>query len=374
MGSQKNLYRFGFIIPNLDYGGAEKVCATYVNELSKLGHSCRIFLSEDSIQFPLNPSVSIRVINSTTKKRGLGKLLFLFRFYSALANEIQSFSPDILVSSLPLANLQTLIALKFMPAQKRPYCIIRQEGKFRGPTGFLTKRLYPTADIIIAVSKGLRNHILNKLCLSPHKVVTIYNPFNLNEVETQSLKEVDHPWFASKIPVIINVARLVKEKNLRLLIRAFKKVTMEKPAHLVLIGEGPLKPELENLVTRLGLSHSVCFLGFVKNPYRYISKSKVFVLSSRSEGLPSVLIEAMCCETLVVSTNCEFGPKEIIKDEHSGYLVSPDNEIALANKILSVLDQKKSSALIVENAKEAIKKFDLPHIMSEFFSLLPKKK
>ncbi len=366
-----NKHRFVFIIPSLDFGGAERICATYVNALSRMGHPCRVLLSENTIRFPLDPSVSTVVINSSTEKKGIGKLLFLVRYYRKLAKAIRSFSPDVLVSSLRVANVQTLIAAKLIPAPKRPLCIIRQEGMFREPPDFLTRRLYPAADMILAVSEGLRDYLIKQLRLPPGKVVTAHNPFDLKEVESLAEKEVDHPWFASEIPIIINVSRLVEQKNHRLLIRAFQQVTRKMPARLVLVGQGPLKTELEDLIARMGLSDSVCFLGFESNPYRYISRSQVFVLSSQSEGFGNVLVEAMCCGTPVISTDCEFGPKEIIEDGHSGYLVAPGNETALAERILQVL--KSDNTAMLDNAKKAVQRYDLPNVMKQFLSLLPEK-
>ncbi len=367
-------YRFAFIIPNLDYGGAEKTCATFVNELSRLGHSCKIFLSEETNNYRLNPVISTEIINRFTKKRGPGKLLFLFRYYSKLAEAIQKFAPDILVSSLQLANIQTLIALKLIPAQKRPFCIIRQEGVFPTPPGFLARKLYPTADRIIAVSEGLRKYLLENIALPPDKVTTLYNPCNLNEVETLSLQEVDHPWFASTIPIIINVARLVEQKDHETLVRAFQKVLLKKTARLLIVGDGPLKIKLETMVAKLELNDSVCFLGFENNPYRYVSKAKVFVLTSRSEGFGNVILEAMSCGTPVISTDCPWGPKEIIEHGQSGYLVPLGDEATLTKRILSVLEQDPPTDSLVENAKGAIQKFDLPNVIEKFLALLPEKK
>jgi len=153
-------------------------------------------------------------------------------------------------------------------------------------------------------------------------------------VATASKAVVDHPWLApGEPPVVMGIGRLAPKKDFTTLVRAFAEVRQDVRARLMILGEGPERAELESLVRTLDLEADVALPGFVDNPYAYLARASLFVLSSRWEGLPTVLIEAMFCGAPVVSTDCPSGPHEILNGGRYGRLVPVGDLSALAGAI-----------------------------------------
>jgi glycosyltransferase involved in cell wall biosynthesis len=153
---------------------------------------------------------------------------------------------------------------------------------------------------------------------------------------------VDHPWFDDGQPasptIIIGIGRLSDQKGFTFLIRAFRDLVRRRPAKLVIIGEGDKRQDLEALIRSLGLDRDVALLGRQANPYKYLARASVFVLSSMGEALPTVLLEAMALGVPIVSTRCPCGPEELLENGKYGVLVPVADETALAEGILKVLE------------------------------------
>jgi glycosyltransferase involved in cell wall biosynthesis len=130
----------------------------------------------------------------------------------------------------------------------------------------------------------------------------------------------------------------VKAKDYQTLIQAFAMIRARREARLLILGEGPLRAELEALIQRLGLAADACLPGFVTNPYAYMARASVLVLSSRYEGFPNVLAESLACGTPVVATDCETGPAEILDHGRFGRLVPVGDHAAMAGAIEATLD------------------------------------
>ncbi|MFW6271975.1 MAG: glycosyltransferase, partial [Desulfosalsimonas sp.] len=157
----------------------------------------------------------------------------------------------------------------------------------------------------------------------------------------KSMEPVDHPWFgADEPPVILGCGRLCAQKNFSLLICAFEKLRKKHDARLVILGEGPQREKLERLVQEMGMQNDILLPGFVNNPYAYMARASLFVLSSDWEGLPGVLIQAMACGAPVVSTDCPSGPAEILENGKWGRLVPPGNVNALTEAINAAIEEK----------------------------------
>jgi glycosyltransferase involved in cell wall biosynthesis len=133
------------------------------------------------------------------------------------------------------------------------------------------------------------------------------------------------------------------------------------------LGEGKERPLLEELIKKLGLEHDVSLPGFVMNPYAYMARASLFVLSSRWEGLPTVLIEALCCGTPVVSTDCPSGPREILKDGQYGQLVPVGDVDELARAIAAALNDRAPSP-----PSESWQPYDLENVVNQYIDLLIK--
>ena len=190
----------------------------------------------------------------------------------------------------------------------------------------------------MCVSKGIADEIFT---MTGHwdKIKVIYNPVTDDKILKMAEKKVDHEWFRNPyIPIILMVGRLSKTKDQPTLFKALSLIVEKQPARLVIVGSGTEEHKLKKLADKLNLSKNILFLGFQDNPYKYMKKASVFVLSSLQEGFGNVIVEAMACGTPVVATDCKSGPSEIIQDGINGLLVPPQDQISLANAILRILN------------------------------------
>ena len=175
-----------------------------------------------------------------------------------------------------------------------------------------------------------------RICVAPNPVVP-------TDVFALAAQPVDHPWFTTgSDPVLLGVGRLAPEKDFATLIRAFARVQRHRPARLMILGEGSERGSLEALVAALGLEDSVSLPGFAINPFAYMTRAGVFVLSSLSEGSPGALIQALACGAPVVATDCQNGPREILDGGRYGRLVPVGDVPALAEAVLAALTDPRS--------------------------------
>lgn len=205
-------------------------------------------------------------------------------------------------------------------------------------TPLAARLFYPWADEIVAVSQGVATDLAQITCLPADRIQVIYNPVIVPELFSLAKEPVDHPWFQpGEPPVVLGIGRLHPQKDFPTLIHAFAQVRQVRPARLMILGDGPERQRLTDLIEEMGLADDITLLGFVQNPYAYMAKASAFVLSSIYEGLPTVLIEAMAVGNPVISTNCKSGPAEILAQGKYGVLTPVGDSKAIAEAILSVL-------------------------------------
>ena len=205
----------------------------------------------------------------------------------------------------------------------------------------LIKFFYPKADAIVGVSKAVLEDFKSYSGIKHSKLITIYNPIIKQEIYKKASAPLVHQWFNPKtMSVIVAIGRLTEQKNFSLLIKSFAKLVENYKANLVILGEGPLRPDIETLINRLNVQELVSLPGVVANPYNYLKNADLFVLSSNYEGLPTVLVEALACGCPVVSTDCPSGPKEILDNGKYGVLVQTGNIDQLAAAMMQTLSSK----------------------------------
>jgi glycosyltransferase involved in cell wall biosynthesis len=229
---------------------------------------------------------------------------------------------------------------------------------------FLMRRFYSWADVVAVVSQGAADD-LHEVLGRGHKanVRVIHNPVVTPHLFARKEQGAIHPWLEDGgAPVVLGVGRLARQKNFEALIAAFARVRERRPARLLILGEGEDRAALETQVAELGLGGAVDMPGFAENPYSHMAKAALFVLSSRWEGLPSVLIEAMACGCPVVSVDCPSGPKEILEDGRWGPLVPEGNFEALADAIVRTLDSPLPASVLTEQAMT----YGVERIVDEF--------
>lgn len=279
-----------------------------------------------------------------------------------LVSYLRSSRPKALLSTLNTTNVLASWACKWIDVP--PKLILRQDTtiSIKGKRvsdpkvkiePILAKWFYPWSDQIIAISNGCKEDLVRKVGVPKHKIRVIYNPVVTEELKERSKYSVDHEWFASSdVPVILGVGRLEVEKDFKTLIRSFYKLLDSCRARLVILGEGSERAELKELAYSLGISDCVQLPGFVDNPFKYMARADIFVLSSAWEGLGNVLIEAMAAGCPVVSTDCRSGPREILADGKYGPLVPVGNEQKLANAIARRINQPRRSEKLRARAEE----------------------
>jgi glycosyltransferase involved in cell wall biosynthesis len=298
------------------------------------------------------------------------------RFLTDLTHYLGREQPDALLSAKTHANLVAIWARKIADVQTRIVVserstmstVIKKSRKWRWRfTLPLIRKVYPQADLVVAVSNGVADDVSSCTGLSRQRIVTIYNPTLTKHIEAQSILPVSNPWFGTeKIPVILGVGRLVPAKDFPILLKAFAHIRAKRPVRLLILGEGRERQALENLAVELGIATDFLLPGFVTNPYAFMSRAAVFVLSSLLEGLPNVLIEALACGCPVVSTNCPSGPQEILANGDFGPLVPVGDDRALAEAILHTLEHPPNAERLRARAAE----FDIQTIADQYLQAL----
>ncbi|MCC4309526.1 glycosyltransferase [Alcanivorax marinus] len=201
----------------------------------------------------------------------------------------------------------------------------------------LVHLFYPLAEQRVMLSDGMADEYARLFGLRRESLKIIYNPV-LNAPSAVALPEISHDWFSvSGAPVVLGVGHLSEIKGFDVLIRAFSIVRKKTGARLIIVGQGPERETLKLLSRQLGVEEHVYFAGFQENPMSFMKHADLFVLSSRSEGLPGVLIEAIGSDCPVVSTRCGGGALEIMEHGRVGPLVEVDDVEGLASAILEQL-------------------------------------
>ncbi len=334
--------RIGLFTVSLEVGGAERVLVTLANQFAKRGHLVHMVLMkpEGLLRKELHPAVEI--VDLLTYRT--------LRTIVPLARWLRVVRPDALLSTLSQPNLCAIVARRLAGVATR--IVVREANTPSSEFGsaYLLKdrivpaliaQLYRHADAVVAVSEGVRRDLLRLTRLPSERIVRIYNPVITEALQQACNAPLEHSWFERGAPpVVLAVGRLTPQKDFPTLIRAFAQVYHQHMARLLILGEGEQRSELEQLVKQLGLSEAVHLPGFEPNPFRYMRRAAVFVLSSRYEGLPNALIQAMACGCPVVATDCPSGPREILDGGKYGALVPVGDVDALAEAILAALQGK----------------------------------
>lgn len=351
-------------LPSLAGGGAERVAVILANALSGLG--CRVDLvlacAEGPYRGDLDPAV--RVVDL-----GASRVLFSL---PALAAYLRRERPAALLGVMAHANVAAALARILSGTSIR--LVLRQQTVLRIPGIPRKERIlqvamrwaYRNADAVVAVSNGIATDLIQILALPPTKVRTIHNPVITDSLYAMAAASLPHPWLMlGEPPVIITAGRLQEEKDFPTLIHAFKKVREAFQCRLVILGEGGQRELLEELTLQLGIKDNVLLPGFQVNPFAWISRAALFVLSSRWEGLPGVLIQAMALGVPVVSTDCHSGPREILQDGRWGRLVPVGDVDALASAMRQTLEDDSHPAVTVR-----ANDFSSTQSVQRYFSIL----
>jgi glycosyltransferase involved in cell wall biosynthesis len=231
---------------------------------------------------------------------------------------------------------------------------------------FVCRCFLHRADAIVAVSQGVADDLVQHAPKCRDRIHVIYNPIITSNILSQAKQGLEHPWFGpGEAPVILGTGRLAQQKDFATLIRAFALVRQQRPARLLILGEGDERRRLEELVADLGIEQDVSLPGYEENPYRYMSRAALFVLSSAWEGFGNVVVEALAAGAPVLATDCESGPREILEAVRRGRLVQVGDHDALARAILVSLDEKPEPV-----SAAALRVFTIDYVVDEYAALL----
>ncbi len=283
--------------------------------------------------------------------------------------------PEAMASFLDHANIVALWARRLAGYPKRLVVVEQNNlstaaryGKSRRDRWMprIANRFYPWADSVVGVSEGVISDLRGLVTsVSPERFQVIYNPIVTADMLERAAEPVDHPWFAEDQPVFVAAGRLRPQKDFPMLIRAFAQMRSRHQARLLILGEGPDREPLQALIDELGLSDDVELHGYTSNPYAFFARATAFVLSSRWEGLPTVLIEALACGAPVIATDCPSGPQEILADGRFGRLVPVGDERTMAEALATAVDGQ-----LAPGGKDSWRPYTLEAVVDDYLGVL----
>lgn len=354
-------------IPSLEGGGAERVFVQIANGLSLKARRVDLLVSRSDGHYRQFVSGSVNLIDFC-KPSTLATLFSLIKY-------LKNNRPDIILSTLTNANVIVLLAA--LLSRDPPPVVIREtiemtEYISRIPglkikvLSVLARLLYPKADAVIALSKGVATDLEKRFRSFKRSIKVIYNP-GPSEQELSIGQYPSDLFLKSKENGLVFVAlgRLHDQKDYPTLIKAYAKVRKKVRSHLWILGEGEERARLEALILELGMENEVFMPGFVKNPYPYLKAADVFVMSSKYEGGPSSMLQAMACGCKIVSTNAPSGPAEFLEYGEQGRLVHVGDVSAFADAILSSLNEQ----LDLVKREKSMQRFDPQFIVGEYLDL-----
>jgi glycosyltransferase involved in cell wall biosynthesis len=242
-----------------------------------------------------------------------------------------------------------------------PSALFREENKNIRLWGWLYRHVYKRADKIVCLSDSMVADLVENFEIPQEKLVRIYNPVDTGKV--RELAQAGTNPFKGNGPHLVAAGRICRQKGFDVLMNAMPTVLQRFPtAQLMILGEGPLEAELKEQARNLGLQEKVIFLGFQANPWLYLKHADAFILPSRYEGLPNVLLEALALGIRVVVSDCPGGIREIRDSVGSMAVVPPENPSALAEAIISVCSSPA-------RAIESLGRFDLQQVVAEYSNI-----
>jgi glycosyltransferase involved in cell wall biosynthesis len=320
-------------LPTLEGGGAERAMIYLAHGMCELGREVDLVVGKADGPYVAEIGTKIRLVDLKAQR-----LLFAL---PGLVRYLRQRPPTCLYSALGEANIVALWArsLARVPVPIIPGLRNNLSREMEAnPTLknrsmlHLARRLYPKADGIVAVSCGVADDAARRLDLSRSRITVIPNPVVAPKLFEMAAEPLHHPWFRTgQPPTILACGRLAPQKDCSTLLRAFAR--LGRSARLIILGEGEEMDALKRLAADLNILPDVDFLGFVRNPFWYMARAQVFVLSSIFEGSPNVLVQALACGCFVVATDCASGPREILDGVSGTSLVPVGDVAALAGAI-----------------------------------------
>ncbi len=354
-----------FILPSSQCGGAEKVLLTIIKHLSR--NRFTLFLALIDSDGPLFNRIPNDVaLFSFNRKR-------VSRSFFPILKTVWKLRPDIILTSLFHLNLAFILLKPLFPRNTKVF--IRESNlpsfllnRERSPKLFalLIKLFYSKADRVICLGNSMRDDLINHFRVPSKVILNIGNPVDIDYIKKLS-NDYKNPFDKNKVNFLA-VGSLTSQKGFDILVDAMESISKERlNLHLSILGDGPLKRKLKRLVSQKGLSSFISLCGFKDNPYPYFYHADHFVLSSRYEGLPNVVLESLALGTPVIAFDNPGCIRDIITNTKQGILVKPCNADILAREMLNAFRLKPSSG-----QKETLlpEQFLLKNVINRYEELL----
>ncbi len=344
------------VIPSLKQGGAERILSLLANHWHLEGLNVKVVIYESSEQFySLEPGIDLQDLSFKNNGQ-LSKFINIIKTTTRLRKILLQENPDAVLSFMIKSNLSVLVATLF--TEIKPVISDRSNPYKKIPL-FLNlsrKILYRYAGGIVAQTQ-LAKQVLEK------------------QTQNKNIKVIPNPvrpiksFLVKREKLIINIGRLVPEKGQKYLLEAFSKL-YHSEWKLVILGDGPLRKELNSYAEYLGISNRVMMPGAVKNVDEWLSRSSIFAFSSISEGFPNALCEAMVAGLPIVSFNCDAGPSDIIKNGENGFLIPTINTEEFSKTIDSLIENPGLRTTLGEKASHIKNELEISKIAKDYLNLL----
>ena len=366
-----------FVLPALAGGGAERVVIDFMRQYQK-SYNVRLTLLifEDRGELLSDiQDLNIEKIPHSTKRLGN-----YWRNLNYLRKYIKENNVDLIVTHLTSVS-RYILRLKFL-GLPRPVIVtehnnieenLRQTSKNRWKRfciRFEISFLYNLSRKIISVSDGVRSQLISHLFFvgwRQRKFVTLYNLINFERIHEMLSQRPDDELvniIEKHANIAISAGRLVYQKNHIEMIKNFSNSQFSERGCLIILGEGPERDTLEQYVAANSLETKVYLPGFVKNPYWYISRSSLFLLTSHYEGLPTVLIEALTCGTKVITYDCPHGPREIFKPNSENLIPFGDSI-----KFIEAMNDNQPPEIENDGKAEVLKRFEAANVLANYHGI-----
>ncbi|MFO0611900.1 MAG: glycosyltransferase [Polyangiaceae bacterium] len=344
-----------FFTTSLGGGGAESHTLRLLNHLDRARYQPSLaVVSRGGAYEPfLRPDVEVMGVGPARVPSSVARHLLCI---PALTRIIRANPPDLICSVMDLPNFASYMSTR--PIRNRPlhvFCVQTPPTARYAKTAFAPlvrpslRRLYPRADRVIALSDGVRDELVRESPRLADNTIVIHNACVDERADAARMAPASRGVPASHRPVLVAAGRLIPQKDYDTLLAALVLVRERVDAELWILGEGFERPKIEALIRQLGLSSAVRLLGFQTAVLDFMRRADVFVLSSVYEGFGNVVAEALAVGTPVVSTDCPYGPGEIISSEENGLLVPVRDPAALARAVVRVLTDRELAARLREN-------------------------
>ncbi len=361
------------IAQHLEGGGAEKILYRLILNLHNEIDISLVTLYERGRYLP-----EIREMEGVEYDCIHAELGNTFTFALRLRKILKDKKPDKVLSFLYYQNILTSLALTgldilFIPSERSNHRIYLSTSLKHRVWKWLLGKAYRRASAIITVSNESKAAMISDFKLPGEKIHTIYNGISFSLIDRLKEETVTEFDFESDIVHIVAVGSLNKAKNYPLLITSFSILHFHhKNTKLVILGSGEMEDQIKELIVQSGLSDAVYLMGYCSNPYKYLKHASCYVLSSKWEGFPNSLLEAMYITGHVISTNCPTGPSEIISHELDGLLCEMDNPEELTKAMEKMCFDADFRKIVFQNSREKISRFDEKIMINKYRDLLLK--